>query len=165
MYPKYMAPYNYMRRQPKLEEEYQAGTLPQVFELIEVLAKKLKQMQRVSTREAGLTPPQYVLMSALWEREGRPLKELADICFCTPATITGIVDTLEGKGLVMRQSNPQDRRSLLVVLTPAGRALEETAPSMESLFHDCCDALGEAETRDLARLLNKLNESLPFSSE
>ena len=148
-----------------MEQEYRTDTLPQVFELIEMLARKLKQMQRESTRAADLTPPQYVVMNALWEREGRPLKELADISFSTPATITGIVDTLEGKGLVRRQSNPQDRRSLLVVLTQEGRELQETAPAMEALFQNCCDALDGDETRDLARLLRKLNDALQFSTE
>jgi DNA-binding MarR family transcriptional regulator len=37
------------------------------------------------------------------------------------STVTSILDRLESKGLVRRQPNPDDRRSLLVTATPAGR--------------------------------------------
>jgi DNA-binding MarR family transcriptional regulator len=138
-------------------EEYISGTMPEIFQLIEILAKKLERMKRMTTYAANLTPPQYVALRALWECDGRPLKELAEVCLCTPATVTGIVDALEVKGLAKRQANPEDRRSLLVVLTPQGRKLEETAPSLNKMFNGCCDNLNEEDARQLARLLKELN--------
>lgn len=43
------------------------------------------------------------------------------------STITGVVDQLEGKDLVVRVAHPEDRRSLKVELTPKGRKLYSTA--------------------------------------
>lgn len=52
-----------------------------------------------------------------------PLKDLAKANNCTRATITGMIDGLEGKGLVRRIPNPEDRRILLTERTREGQAL------------------------------------------
>lgn len=143
-----------------LEEEYQPGSMPEVFRLIGAIEKKLGHMQRRMMQVAGLTPPQYVALSMLWEEDRRPLKELADGCQCTRATVTGIVDTLEKKRLVTREPNPGDRRSILAKLTEKGRAFQESAPSPEQMFGDCCNCLEPEETRQLIELLNKLDDGL-----
>jgi DNA-binding MarR family transcriptional regulator len=143
-----------------LEETYQPGSMPEIFQLLELASRKLKQIQRDTVRSVDLTPPQYFVLSLLWERDGRTFKELADAVACSPATMTGIVDTLEGKDLVAREPNPLDRRSLLVRLTPAGRDLQEATPGLGGIFARCCDGLAGDEARELSRLLKKLNDSL-----
>ena len=102
------------------DSQYEAGALPEIFQLIDTVAKKLTQRQRQRIRVIELTPPQYSILSLLWERDGRQLNELASACCCSPSTITGVVDTLEKKGLVTRELNPNDRRSLLVKLSEQG---------------------------------------------
>ncbi len=139
---------------------FRPGTLPDVFRLIEKNAVALKGVQRRTTAAAGLTPAQFVVMGALWDRDLRPLKELAIVALCTPATVTGIVDVLERKGLVTRESNPADRRSLLVQLTEAGRAMESAVPTTQEMFGGCCSGLSSEEVATLAELLGRLNESL-----
>lgn len=134
--------------------------MPEVFRLIGVIEKKLNHMQRRMMRIAGLTPPQYAALSMLWERDERPLKELADGCQCTRATVTGIADTLERKGLITREPNPSDRRSILAKLTEKGRAIQKNAPSPELMFGACCTCLEPGEARQLIELLNKLSDGL-----
>ena len=148
------------RQASRSVEEYEHGSMPEALRLIGAIEKKLGRMQRRMMQVAGLTPPQYVALSMLWEEDQRPLKELADGCHCTRATVTGIVDTLEKKGLVTRQPNPGDRRSILAKLTEKGRALQESAPSPEQMFGDCCNCLEPEETRQLIELLNKLDDGL-----
>ncbi|MFQ5555167.1 MAG: MarR family winged helix-turn-helix transcriptional regulator, partial [Acidimicrobiia bacterium] len=97
---------------------------------------------------------------ALWTQDERPLKDLADVAFCTRATITGLVDVLERKGLVTREPNPDDRRSLLVTLTESGRDLRKTTPTVSDMYHGCCSGLRPEETRQLAALMAKLDSSL-----
>ncbi len=144
------------------DKAYQSGSMPEVFRLIELAEKKLKQIQRETIGEADLTPPQYFILTLLWERDGRPLKELAAAAHCAPATMTGIVDTLEAKELVTREPNPADRRSLLVELTEQGRALRDSTPTLDRIFRSCCVGLEPDEVRQLSRLLKKLNESLSY---
>jgi DNA-binding MarR family transcriptional regulator len=141
----------------------QSGLMPHIFQLVEDLAKRLSQFQTHTLKEAGLTPPQYYILSLLSERDGRPFKELADALACTRATVTGIVDTLEKKALATRGPHPEDRRSTLVNITAKGRRLLNSTPGLETTFDSCCcEALPSGETLELIRLLTKLSETLPF---
>ena len=137
--------------------------MQEVFQLIEGLQKRLAKFQGYTLKEAGLTPPQYYIMSLLSEKDGRPFKELAEVLTCTRATITGIVDTLENKGLVARHPHPDDRRSMLVKLTGRGRDLLQSTPGLEKTFGGCCcEVLSPREMLELHLLLRKLSERLPF---
>jgi DNA-binding MarR family transcriptional regulator len=146
-------------KKPPLES-FQPASLPDIFNRIGQIEKKLKRMQNATTRAAGLTPAQFAVLNMLWEKDATSFKDLASAIWCTPATMTGIVDTLEKKGLVTRQANPDDRRSLLVCLTPAGRALQHQVPSMCACFQNCCEGLNAKETQQLSELLSKLDQSL-----
>ncbi|MEU6593110.1 MarR family transcriptional regulator [Streptomyces sp. NPDC046881] len=75
---------------------------------------------------------------------GANLGDLARSAGMTARNATGLVDTLEREGLVRRDPDPGDRRSVLVRITPAGLAwLEEfrtpTQRAMAALFHGFTD--------------------------
>jgi DNA-binding MarR family transcriptional regulator len=135
--------------------------LAEIFQLVEIIAKKLKQIQRDTTRRANLTPAQYSILSLLQERGACPFKDLAAAHHCSPATMTGIIDAMETKGLVTREPNPDDRRSLLARLTEEGRALQDSTPDLDKIFRSCCVGLAPGEFQQLGSLLVKLNNSLP----
>lgn len=68
----------------------------------------------------------------------------------TTATMTGVLDTLERRGLVARGPHPTDRRRVLVRLTPAGGALLATVqPAIDDLQRAWTAMLPDP---DLARL-------------
>ena len=137
--------------------------MPEVFQLIDGLQKRFAKFQAHILREARLTLPQYYILSLLSIKDGRPFKELADELACTRATTTGIVDTLEKKGLVVRAPHPEDRRSMLVRLTEGGRSLLQATPGVEEAFGSCCcDVLPQEEIQELNKLLKKLSVALPF---
>ncbi len=137
--------------------------MPEVFDLIEGLDRRLRQFQLDTLREAKLTIPQYYILSLLGEQDGLPLKDLADALACSRATVTGIVDTLEKKGLATRSPHPADRRSLLVRLTGAGRDLLGSTPGLEQTFGGCCcNVLPPQDAEQLRLLLQRLSEALPF---
>ena len=77
--------------------------------------------------------------------------------------MTGIVDTLEKNGLVTRQPNPDDRRSLLVTLTEKGKALAGSTPDLDRIYSSCCVGLSVEEFKELGYLLEKLDQSLDCS--
>jgi DNA-binding MarR family transcriptional regulator len=74
------------------------------------------------------------------------------------SNVTSVVDRLEDRGLVTRQTHPGDRRVKLLVLTDAGRAtraaIDERIFETVTLF----EALSEEDQRALAGLLSKLLE-------
>ncbi|MDI2125433.1 MarR family winged helix-turn-helix transcriptional regulator [Yinghuangia seranimata] len=76
---------------------------------------------------------------------GASLGDLARAAGMTPRNATGLVDTLERDGLVRRDPAPDDRRSVLARITPAGVAwLDDfrapTQRAMAAVFHGFTDA-------------------------
>lgn len=137
----------------------------QVFDLIDAIAK---QGQRIVTRtvaEAGLTPAQYLVLASLRDKDGRPLREIADALRCSPSTVTGIADTMEKNGLVARQANPEDRRSHLLCLTAKGRSLRKATPSLEEFYAGCAMGMSRQEFERLRVLLVRLDECLKAAAE
>ncbi|MFG2060662.1 MarR family winged helix-turn-helix transcriptional regulator [Micromonospora sp. NPDC048871] len=76
---------------------------------------------RYLAEEHGLTQAGMVALMALAEHGELPHRAVAELCFVRPATLTGIVDTLERDGLVQRRRDGTDRRTVKLTLTPTGR--------------------------------------------
>lgn len=71
-----------------------------------------------------LSPSQFNILNLLDEQpEGFSQIALSRRLIMHRSNITGLVDRLEGRGLVRRVENPTDRRAFNVMLTPAGRKL------------------------------------------
>lgn len=85
--------------------------------------------------------------------------ELADAAGVTRATMTGLVDTLERDGFVVREPDPSDRRMLLVRLTRKGENfLARFLPVHFRYAREVMGALSEAERKTLVRLLGKVQQ-------
>ena len=72
----------------------------------------------------NLTTPQFYVLKTLIEHDGQcPIGQIARIHGLTNATMTGLVKRLEAQipPLVVRETDAEDRRSVNVVLTEAGR--------------------------------------------
>jgi DNA-binding MarR family transcriptional regulator len=75
----------------------------------------------------------------------------------TSGAITHRVDRLVAKGLVSRETDPDNRRSVLITLTGAGRALvDETVVTHLALEERLLAPLGAADRDRLAALLRAL---------
>jgi len=97
----------------------------------------------------GLTYPQYLVLHALWEQDGRTVGAIAERLGLESSTITPLVKRLESAGLVTRARNPDDERQVLVRLTPRGGKIR-----------DECGCLGEellARSGMTGEQLGKLN--------
>ncbi|NUQ37568.1 MAG: winged helix DNA-binding protein [Caldilineales bacterium] len=78
--------------------------------------------------ELHLTVPQFYTLSALQGAGGKTsMGALARQAQQVSATMTGIIDRLTRAELVQRQRFAEDRRSVLVELTPSGEALVQSA--------------------------------------
>ena len=73
----------------------------------------------------GITYPQFLVLHTLWEKDGRPVGQIADRLALESSNITPLIKRLEAAGLLTRRRNPDDDRQVLVTLTPRGRALEK----------------------------------------
>ncbi|MGI5215463.1 MarR family winged helix-turn-helix transcriptional regulator [Plantactinospora sp. CA-290183] len=79
----------------------------------------------------GLTPAGMTVLFVLLRRGESTHREMAERCFVRPATLTGVVDTLERDGLVERRRDPTDRRTVRLGLTAKG---EEQARTLVDLI-------------------------------
>jgi DNA-binding MarR family transcriptional regulator len=107
--------------------------------------------------ERGLTFPQAFLIRQL----GRPLsmKAVADRMHCDASNLTGIVDRLEARGLVVRRSHPTDRRVKELVLTGAGERLRDELDKLPP-YAPRLSQLSAAERATLIELLRRTLASL-----
>jgi DNA-binding MarR family transcriptional regulator len=74
----------------------------------------------------GIPPGEWSALRMLWMQEGLTQVELAERMRVEKASLTGVLNSLESKGLVTRARNLHDRRKINLALTPAGRRLETT---------------------------------------
>ena len=92
----------------------------EVVELIgEIVARYHQEYEEAASRH-GLTGAQARVLGLL-SLEPLPMRRVAQRLKCEPSNVTGIVDRLEGRGLVERQAAPGDRRVKVAAATAEGR--------------------------------------------
>ena len=97
-------------------------SLRRIFKTIQVYSQEVSQ-------KFGITGPQLWTLKALSANGSLPLGQLSKMMYLHPSTITGVVDRLEKKGYVVRDRVHEDRRVVMVQLTPNGRKVIRRAPS------------------------------------
>ena len=104
--------------------------------LIRRLHQQSTQVYQSATQAAGfdLTSVQFAALDAVAEQPGIDQASLAAAISFDRATIGGVVDRLEQKGLIEREISPDDRRARRLRLTSAGRRqLAALRPVVEAL--------------------------------
>jgi DNA-binding MarR family transcriptional regulator len=96
--------------------------------LIKRLSTLLQQNLDAWLKPYGLARTQYAILTHLKGANSLPNSELITLLQVEPATLSGLIDTLEAKGLVTRLENAEDKRRKDVWLTDAGRTLVESIP-------------------------------------
>ncbi|MGE5217210.1 MAG: MarR family winged helix-turn-helix transcriptional regulator [Chloroflexota bacterium] len=109
--------------------------------------------------KAGLTPPQFYVLATIGYAGGLPFGEIGAKMMVTVSNLTGIVDRLEEKKLVLRKRDEHDRRVVYVVLTEKGAKLyKSTIPLFEKSVAQIFSSLDGTEQKELSALLRKLNQ-------
>ncbi len=113
------------------------------------------------TERMGLTGGQFDVIATLGDTEGLSCRELSERTLVTKGTLTGVLDRLEAKGLIVGEVNPLDRRVRIVRLTGEGEALfKKVFPAqichLRPFFEQ---ALNLEEMHQLRRLLIRIKES------
>lgn len=132
----------------------------EVFSRIKRIARQLDAFRKHEFAAAGLDLWEFDVLSAL-RRAGEPYaltpKQLLMSNLVSSGTMTNRIDRLAGRGLVIREDDPADRRSVLVRITPEG--LERVDDAIERLIaieHELLDGVTDADTEALTRSLREL---------
>lgn len=111
-------------------------------------------MEREVLGPAGLSWGGFTILFVLWVWGERETGELAEDCGLAKGTLSGMLDTLEGSGLVSRSRHPEDGRKVVVGLTPSGLSTIETVfPEFNRFETALTERLELGEKHELARLL------------
>ena len=86
------------------------------------------------TANLGVSNDEGHLLSYLESYSPAPIYELQRVLGHRPSTLTGLIDRLQGRGLVCREPNPEDGRSFLITLTGSGRELAGRVSGMVRQF-------------------------------
>jgi DNA-binding MarR family transcriptional regulator len=105
----------------------------------------------------GLTPMLYGVLATVEATPGIGQGEIADALGADRSTMVRLVDQLERRDLLRRETDPDDRRTVIPTLTSAGRALLESAtPLVHASELGFAGALSEPEREQLVELLRRL---------
>jgi DNA-binding MarR family transcriptional regulator len=131
---------------------------------IESSQRLMTQLEDDLRADSGLTFADYHVLVLLAEAPERRLRmgELASRLVFSPSRLTYQIGSMEKRGLVARESCPDDRRGSEAVLTAGGlRTLREAAPHhLRSVRAHFVDDLDEAEIAVLTRVFSRLGERL-----
>jgi DNA-binding MarR family transcriptional regulator len=108
----------------------------------------------------GLQGWEFDVLATL-RRAGKPYRltagQLVASSMVTSGAITNRIDRLAGRGLVTREVDPGNRRSVLITLTPAGRKLvDEVVVAHTAYEAGLLSALSPRQRDQLAGLLRTL---------
>lgn len=108
----------------------------------------------------GLTPPQFYVLATIGYAGSLPFGEIGAKMMVTVSNLTGIVDRLEEKKLVLRKRDETDRRVVHVTLTEKGTKLyKSTIPLFEKSISEIFSSLDLTNQKKLSALLRNLNRA------
>ncbi len=125
--------------------------------LIQLLrtAETLWNGSRVFFARWELSPSQFNILNVLLDTPaGRTQVDLSRELLMHRSNVTGLVDRLERRKLVLRRPLPGDRRAYLVALTPAGKRL--VAQILPHYYQAADQVWGGFPTTDLPPLMDAL---------
>ncbi len=112
-----------------------------------------------SLGESGLTLTQFAVLEALYHLGAMSLSDLARKVLTTGGNLTMVVGNLEKQGLARRQSCPEDKRVLIVVLTAKGKTLlRDIFPRHAAAIVEFLSVLDPDEQERLGELCRRLGK-------
>ncbi|MBF7082317.1 MarR family transcriptional regulator [Desulfallas sp. Bu1-1] len=111
----------------------------------------------------GLSQPKFNALMQLRQAgdRGLALSELGERMLVSRANITGLIDRMEKDNLVVRETDPRDRRIFRAKLTPkAQNLIENILPIHAAFTRQTISGLDAGEKEQLIKLLQKLRKNL-----
>lgn len=117
------------------------------------------------TEALQLTPVQFAILQSIHNQPAIDQRTLARSIGLDTSTLAGVVDRLESRGLLQRNTTPEDRRVRRLTITPAGVELLTVAvPAIKRAQARMLAPLPAAERAQFMRMLRVLvNANNEFS--
>jgi MarR family transcriptional regulator, 2-MHQ and catechol-resistance regulon repressor len=136
-----------------------ASFLPAMRELVRAY-QAFSAYSEAHIRQFDLTPAQFDVIATLGNTNGLSMGEIGEKTLITKGTLTGVIDRLIHKQLVLREVPPDNRRNVIVQLTPQGqRIFEQSFPSHIAHLKERFDRLQPTDIEALMDLLAQLKQA------
>ena len=131
-----------------------------------VLSEQMAAFGEALVRQQGIPSRAAFNVLAILDGANEPLtpSTIAERMVLSRPTLTGVLGTLERRGMIGRLPHPTDGRMALIALAPRGRvAVAWLRPALHQAEKRWMDCLTEEEQRELLRMLGRLQaNALPF---
>ncbi|MFS0869147.1 MarR family winged helix-turn-helix transcriptional regulator [Paenibacillus xylanilyticus] len=112
-------------------------------------------------QDYGITPEQFGVLASLYKNEGITQKKLSELHGKDQTSVGKTLERLELKDLIIRSTDPVDRRAILLRLSEQGKELYlRVLPLMDDLDHSLRDLITPEGADQLAILLNKIYKKI-----
>jgi DNA-binding MarR family transcriptional regulator len=152
-----------MKNNQTAEREAELRQVAQELERhLAAIRQEIRRPVEAEFAKGGLTGPQRNAMQALMKSDGQSLSELTAQLGLAHSTVSGIVDRLEKRGMVKRQTNPKDRRNTRIMVSKEVRDfMEQQYPVLAaSPLLDALRAAEEGEREAMVRGVRALRQLL-----
>jgi DNA-binding MarR family transcriptional regulator len=124
---------------------------------VKVLSMLLGRSLQQRLEPYGLTGFHWLVLNCLWREDGLPVSTIGEKLQQVGGTMTGVLDRMEQRELIIRERDPQDRRVWRTWLTAKGKELGKELPPIirknrESLY----DGITQAEYDLFMSVLERL---------
>jgi len=142
---------------------FKAGkiAMPQYEDCLVFLLAKAYQKAHAAFKQKlapyGITPVQHLILAVLAEEDFLSPAEISDRILMDGATLSGVLDRMAEAGLIKKEENPQDRRSLRISLTAKAKKMRaDLAGQRKAINEELTAKLSLEEKILLKRLLKEI---------
>lgn len=138
----------------------------EIFDSWENLVSEIISYHSISLKIEHLRLPSFFMMNYLYRNGPQNLSTLASVSGVSKPSMTGMIDSLEGHGLVKRIADKEDRRRTAVDLTEKGHEkMNRMYFSKNEVKSELAEALGIRQLNDFLESLEMLGEVVRNVSE
>jgi DNA-binding MarR family transcriptional regulator len=150
---------------PHLKDEILLRLAQEVDQHLGAIRQKLREPLETEFARGGLTGPQRIVMEALVRSEGLSLKQLSAQVSLAHSTVSGIVDRLQARGMVVRRRDKTDGRATVIGPSDevrdflANRMPELAISPLAAALRDATDTEKTAVLRGIKKLRDLIDRS------
>lgn len=139
------------------KEMLTSQTVKTIEKQLRYIAAVIRERGREVLIDEGLTPPQFVTLQWVLDKEGITISELASKMFLAFSTTTDLIDRMENKGLVKRIKDEQDKRVVRIHLQEKGeKTIYNVIKKRQIFLNDKLEELSDPEIDNLQHGLTSL---------
>lgn len=119
-------------------------------------SREITRLYRPFLDELGITYPQFLTLTVLWEHKRLTVKEIGEKLFLDSGTLTPMLKRMEALNLLKRVRGTEDERKVYIALTERGEQLREEALNLPE---KCIPHFGLTKD-DYLDLLKQMNQMI-----